>query len=264
MEGGSMNPKIATRPLAYIAHSVMTDLRETDSNSWAYYNKWAIDSFRELNLFVLPMIKTVELEVSDTHTIALPDDYIKYTGIGMCLGKHIYLLGRDDNMAFNRTEECDVPIEEVVQNPNNFGYLPYGYFFSGMFRNGQYVGEQFAHGGGWAKGYYRVDLEKKQIQFSNLIPKTKIILEYKSTGMSCDGTVEIPYEAISAMTAYVHWKRVQNDSELKKTRTYALELSDRERQWKIEFNKLKHLTLLPTVQEFLDAKYRTIKSTPKR
>lgn len=261
-----MNVKSATKPIMYIVHSVATDLRETNTNNYPYYLKFALDCYRELNLFTLPSIKTVNLTFSDAFTVDLPDDYVNYTAIGVRIGRHIYLLGRDDKLVLNRSDECPTPIEEVLQAPDRFAQLfPYGYFFSGAFRNGQYVGEQYAYGGGWnSKGYYRVDLEKHQIQFSNIIPKTEIILEYKSTGMDCDGSVEIPYEAISAMTAFVHWKRIQYDESIKNARFKALEMSDRERQWKIEFGKLRHYRLMFTVQEFMDSKYRTIKSTPKR
>lgn len=261
-----MNVTGATKNIDYIVHSVMADLKETDTKNFPYYLKWALDGYRELNLFSLPCIKTVCLPVSNILTIDLPDDYVKYTAIGIRLKNHIFLLGRNDDMLLRRDDDCEVPIETVVQKPDHFaGIFPYYYFFSGVFRNGQYVGEQYAQGGGWSrKGYYKIDEEMHRIQFSGMIPKTEIILEYKSTGLSCDGSVEVPNQAISALNAFVHWQRVEHDESLKGLRNYGMQVDRKERLWKIEFNKLKHYNLMFTVQEFLDAKWRTIKQTPKR
>lgn len=256
----------ATKPIAYVVHSVAADLGETSTKYYQKYLKWAFDCYRELNLFILPCIKTVVLTVNDNLTVDLPDDYVNYTAIGVKIGRHLYLLGRDDKLLFNQAEDCEVPIDQVVAKPDHFaGLFPYYYFFGGAFRNGQYVGEQYALGGGWSrKGYYRINESERKIQFGSMVPKTEVILEYKSTGVDCDGSVEIPYEAISAMTSFIHWQRIEHDESLKGLRTYPSQVQQKYGLWKSEFKKLKHYTLMFTVQEYLDSKYRTLRQTPKR
>lgn len=258
--------KDATKNLDYICHSVMADLKEVGTKNYPYYLKWAIDCFRELNLFVLPVVKTVILPVGPNNTIDLPGDFVKYTAIGVNIRGHLWLLGLNNSMVPNTIEECPVPITDVVANPTltYADIYPYYYFFSGMFRGGQYVGEQYARGGGWSsRGYYMINEERRQIQFQGVVPQTEIVLEYKSTGVNCDGTVCIPYETVSAHLAFVHWQRVEHDQSLS-VNTRLAEAPRKERLWIKEFNKLKHYKLAFTMQEFLDNRYRTSRQTPKR
>lgn len=265
-----MNPKAAYKPIMYIVESVSSDLKETTTKNYPYYLKWAIDSYRQLNLFTLPVIKTVMLPLESNLTVDLPSDFVSYISVGIRIGKHLYLLGLDNDLVLGLEKECEVPIEQVVQKPDHFSSLfPYWYFFGGAIRGGQYVGEQYALGGGWSrKGYYKIDLERHQIQFSSVIPKTEIVLEYKSTGIDCDGSVEVPYQAIDAMIAFVHWKRVENDSLLamNNPKAHAMQTQERYAMWKTAFKQLHHFNMMQdfTLQNYIDTKNRQSKMTPKR
>lgn len=257
----------STKNLDYICHSVMADLQESTTKNYSRYLKWAIDCFRELTLFVFPCIKTKYLSVSDTLTVPFPDDYIDYTAIGINIGGRLWTLTLNPDLVPGKLDDCDLPIDVATARPDLGAIYPYYYFFSGAFRNGQYVGEQYSIGGGWnRKGYFNVDRERKQFQFSSLVPQTEIVLEYHSTGISCDGTVEIPYESISAFLAFIHWKRTEHDQELKRKSIngWLAACATQKRLWMEEFYKLKHYQLMFTVSEYLDAKWKTIKSTPKR
>ncbi len=257
-----MSKKIqhATKNLDYCVHSVMADINDTTTKHYQQFLKWGFDAYRELNLFSLPQIKTRYLTMSANRTVELPDDYVNYTAIGINIGGQYWLLTRNDGMALRRTEDCPTDIQSVSSVDTTI--LPYSYEFSGYYRNGQYVGEQYAVGGGWnTQGYYRIDTELGRIQFSSVVPNAQIVLEYKSTGVDCDGTVEIPYQAITAVVAYIHWKRVQNDENKRRS---GGEIADRKKDWTSAFNNLKHYNLMFTMQEYLDSKWSTIKSTPRR
>ncbi len=252
----------STKTLDYCVHKVMADLREVTTKNYPYYLNWAFDIFQDMNLYANPSIKTKWLKLSDRNTIDIPSDYVDYIAVGINLCGRLFLLSVSDNISFNRSNECPVPIDQIQQHPfTGFdGIYPYYYYFSGAFRGGQYVGEQFAMGGGWnSRGYFKVDTECKQIQFKSVVPRSEIVLEYRSTGIDCDGTVEVPYAAVPAITAGIHWKRLEhNDKESLSNKR------GKERLYGIEFNNFRKLKQKFSVQEYLDAKYRVSTAIPSR
>lgn len=254
------------KELDYCVHSVMVDMQETSTINYPRYLKWAIDSYKELNLYQSTVIKTVELQIEDNMTIDFPDDYISYVAIGVNVNGKIWTLTQRSDMVLDRRDDCPIAISEAVQMSNQLpssqilAIVPYRYFFGGSYRGGQYVAEQYAYGGGWNyKGYFREDTEMKRFQFSSTFPKTTIILEYKATGFNCDGTVQIKSAAIPVIVSYIHWQRAENNNRVP--------MAEKERKRKlhiVEFEKLKHFNLAFTLSEFRDAKNKSIKSTPKR
>lgn len=250
------------RNLDYVINSVMADLLEPSTVNYQRYLKWAIDCYNDLTLYRFPSIKTVELKVKDNFTVDLPDDYVDYVAIGVMLSGKLWTLTRNDRLYPKPIQDCNVPLETATKDLNSqfAGITPYGYIFGGSFRNGQYVGEQFAYGGGWNhQGYYHVDIANRRIEFSNVIRGKKILLEYIANGVSCDGTAEVPFASVPVFTSYIHWMKAEHDNKVPES------FKERKRQlYYIEYNKYAHLTLMFTMDEFLDYKYRTVKMTPKR
>lgn len=259
-----MNIQSGTKNLDYVVHTVMADLNQVSMKNYQRYLQMAVNIYHEINTFSLPVIKTVELPVSNAHTIDLPDDFIHYTAIAVCINGRLWTLTMNNDICLNRAEDCPVELETVVANtPQVTDFINTNvplYYFNGGFRNGQYVGEQFAMGGGWnRKGYFRIDTERKQIAFKSVVPQTTIVLEYKSSGISCDGTVEVPLVAVGALRAGLHWQIDEYNPEVP--------ISQKERKKKnyyVQYDLLHHHNLMFTLSEFMDSKYRTIRSTPKR
>lgn len=255
------------RSIDYIASLVMVERMEENDRNYQRFVQLAINCYLyELKLSISPTIKTVTLTVANNGTIEFPDDYINYTAIGVCLNGKIWTLTRNDKLCLDRSEDCPVELSAAIEMSSNLDdqqvsyIIPYGYSFNTGFRNGQYVGEQFSYGGGWnKKGYYRIDEQMRRIAFSQVAPGTEIILEYNATNIACDGTMSVPFQAVAAIKAYTHWQAIEHDPKYS--------LSDREskrREYVRQFNILKHYNLMFTVSEYLDAKYRSIKSTVKR
>jgi hypothetical protein len=133
--------------------------------------------------------------------------------------------------------------------------------FSSHFRNGEYVGGVFGLGGGYnGRGYYRINDETKQIQFSSEVPTCEILLEYISDGISQDGTTLIPVEAIEPLVAWIFWKLAENPND----RTRLGELGYRKQRWIEEFRKFKHFNLSFTVDEYLASQRENIHLSVKR
>jgi len=256
-----------TRTMDYIASQVMADVEEVTTKNYQRYLQMGINCYLyELKLTSSPTIKTVNLTVADNGTIDFPDDYIDYVVIGVCLNGHIWTLTRNDSLCLYRGEDCPVELSEAMQLSQDQTQeqlsllVPFGYYFGGGFRGGQYVGELYSLGGGWnGKGYYRIDTEKRRIAFSKVAPGTEIILEYSATGINCDGSMEVPFQAVPAIIAYIHWKRIEYNDKYP-----SHEKERKRREYIVQFQALKHYNLMFTVDEYLDAKYRTIKMTPKR
>lgn len=246
---------------------VMADLRETTTNNYSYYLNWGLDIWREINLFKAVVIKTIYVTMGDNFTIPYPSDYIKYMAVGTPINGRLWTLSLNQNLLPKKLDECDVPIEEVIANPNIASTYPYAYYFSGSFRNGQYVGEQFALGGGWnKKGYFKEDDDNKQFIFQGVVPKGEIVIQYQSTGVACDGTVEIPYETISTIKAGIHWLMIENDKLMQRQNPSAqIALSNRkERLFKSEWSKLSHYRMAFTIAEYYDMRLGAARATPHR
>lgn len=250
------------RDLDYAIKSVMADYGEDSMVMYPRYLKWAIDCYNELTLYRFPSVKTVELDVKDNYTVDLPHDFVRYTAIGVYINGRLWTLTRRDDSQRRPIEDCQIPIEDVNNDHSGSyaGITPYGYMFGGSFRNGQYVGEQYAYGGGWNRhGYYRIDETNRRIEFSNVVRGKKIVLEYISNGVDCDGSAQIPFASVPVVTSYIQWKKAEFDrkeSQSEKERKRNLYL--------IEYNKYTHYVCMFTISEYLDTKYRTLKMTPKR
>lgn len=128
----------------------------------------ALQGLKELTFDTLQEIKSVQLAVAANGTITLPDDYIKYTKVGI-LGSDdkVHILGKQDrlNLVSGATSTDATDIDD---DP--------AYFYG--------IGGRYGVGGGTNhNGYYRVNKEDNTISFSSDAIGKNIILEYISNGL---------------------------------------------------------------------------------
>ena len=129
----------------------------------------ALQGLKELSFDMLQEIRSVQLTVSSSGTLTLPDDYIKYTKIGI-LGSddRVHFIGKQDNLNLVAGASSDTS-SGIDDDP--------AYFFG--------VGGRFGVGGGTNHhGYYRVNKEDNTISFSSKLVGKKVILEYISNSYS--------------------------------------------------------------------------------
>ena len=251
-----------SKNIIYCVKNVMVELEEADTNKYQKYLQLAYRGFRDLNLFVTPNIKTVYLDMNDALAAKLPPDYVKYRAIGLVVNGRIYNLTLDERLALNRkVDECDNPITDLTQLNND--KLPAdtcGYRYYPHFRNGLYVGEAFGYGGGHnPKGYFRMDMDKGQIQFNSVIPKTELIMEYKSNGLEEDGSAVIPEECVEALIQWIFWKRIEHDK-----RVGLAEKAVEEQKYKMWYGKAKKYINQFTAAEFRDMLWSSNMMVAKR
>ncbi len=248
--------------LEYVVHLVLMDIGDDSLRDYKKFLQYAILGFQELNLYASQSIKVAYLPVSDIKTSNLPDDYVAYTKIGYNNGGVIDTFGlNEDLMMPHRTDDCGNPINDNTGGCGNQNaqHSSMGYYYTPHYRNGQFVGEMYGGVGKHSKGEFRIDEERRRIVFNSEISVDEIILEYKSSGVSGDGSTMLKRQFVPALRAYIHWQRRQyNDSvsEHKKR-----ELRD---AYYLEFDIVKGLENDFNIEEYLDSTRSTYKQSPKR
>lgn len=250
--------------LDYVVNICQMDLQDYSSNQYQRLLQYAIMGFRDLHLYTMPTIKVAYLTPNDAMVADLPIDYEYYTKIGVCIGGQIWTLTVNDDMCLSRQfDGCGEMIVETnaitldtIQNQLNANI----WYFAPHFRNGQYVGEMYAMGGGFNElGYFRIDHEKNRIQFQSTVPRTQIVMEYKSNGAEKSGETVIPTATVPAIRSFVHWQMNEFDRSVGAGEKERLKLA-----YYNEFEKVKFLNWSFTKDEYLDECYANIYMTVKR
>lgn len=238
-----MNYKLETVVKEYLAEN-------GDQNMNRFYRVLpiAVSGLRELNMDVNGIPKVVHLELSDSNTVGLPDDYIKYTRIGVCDSNgNIIDLSPNPNICLNHnTDDCG----NIVGNNNqsaDYGFIGSFDGPSDNWRNGEMMGRFFGVGGGGNPyGYYKIDELNGVIQFSGV--SGHIVLEYIAEISSVDGNFLIHPFIIETIKAWISWKLALNNPSAPIGRTQVLE----KRYWQTYRIARKRVTSA-TVKEWLTA-----------
>jgi len=243
--------------LQNIVYNVLNDEGIYSKENFKRYLQWVIRGFTQLNLYNMRTLEVVTLDMSDTGVVTLPDDYIDYTKIGICVNGTILTLGLNNDLCLPRTQLC---AEDVNSNFNAVNVASYGGYYFGASSWGKGASPTiFGYTGGFAESYYRIDTELRQIQFSSAVDRGEIILEYLSSGVSITGNTYIPRQAVEALIAFCHWQRVKFDPKIS-----AAKLSMIKQDYIEEENKLTFFENVPTMQEIQDALYETWQQGVKR
>ena len=248
----------------YCVKSVLHELNATTTTEYHRLTQLGFRIYRDLNLFVgMPNLKTVYLPVNANMTIDLPDDFVDYRAVAICVNGRLITLSLDNSLCLrhNINDCCELEAETLVNPDTGISQplFPYWYMFLPTWRNGNYVGEDYSATGDNYAGYFRVDYNNRQIQFNSLIPQTEIALEYVSNGIDCDGQAIVPDYAVEPMITGIHWKNIQND------RTISLGEKDRAKQdYFIQYEKAMMFVNQARGQEWKDNWLDSVKSVPKR
>lgn len=247
--------------LNYVVHLVLMDLDDYSLVNYKKFLQYAILAYTDLNINILQSVKVGYLPVNaNNKTADLPDDFIDYTKIGFNDGGEFKTLSLNKSlMLTNEKDDCGNDINSNYGEGSN-DYFPYTLYYAPHFRDGQFIGELYGGAGGVnTDGSYRIDLDKRKICLSSEVSATTLILEYKSSGISKDGTTSIPRQCVESIRAYIHWKRKEYNDKVAQ--------SDKERlknNYYIEYEKLKDLEMSFTIEEYYDSRRTTYQQSPKR
>lgn len=215
------------RDLWYIVNSVKGDLGMDANTHDLKLFKYAIDTYRDLTLanLVKNSIKTLRLPI--VHDLVtkqgyteLPDDFVDYYKIGLCIGGYIINLDANDNICIAQPvlDCCGDELATCIQNtvdacgcgdrfPGALGYPYMTYYdYFPYWHNGQFIAGQYGRSAHRYKGGFRIDFQLKRIVFDRCVRADAVILEYKSEGFT-DGNAIVPYDLVDCMRFGVHWQR---------------------------------------------------------
>lgn len=242
---------------------VIRDASERDGDTdYKYYQRnmrLANAAVSDLTLMIIPVIKSVVVEVDTTKIYEVPNDFIRYTKVGVCRNGRIITLSLDNDLCVDETpcncktlEEAEAMIESLSLGNINANY---GYEFLG-YDNAYPIGELYGLAGGFnIHGYYKFDKSNNRFIFRNLQVGEKVIIEYKSNGVG-NGASVVPTEAQEAIVNFILWKANEKTNPSFSDRAY--------RNYKIQYEKLRKIYGSFTESEWRDSIYRSIKSTVKR
>lgn len=195
-----------------IVDSVIADLDEGTTHNWDRYLHFALRGVQTWQMDSAQEVITKILTPNGYNAIDFPDDYLDWTKVGIQLGDKIITFGVNDDIALEHdTDECGNP---KLNSPADCNCTDYhdgygGYWFHNVINEyGEHLGKSFGYGGGGSfQGYFRVDKDRKQIQFDGNVSAKKIYLEYISNGFDpCSETMVNKY-AEDLIRTYIHWQR---------------------------------------------------------
>lgn len=252
------------KSLAYCVSMVQLDRDDFSSRNYKRYLQYAINTFKEeISFGISPSVNVMygDLSQSSIGVINMPDDYEYYTKVAILVNGRYLTLTLNPDMPLNRrTDTCGDEIEDS-DNAGTLNFNPfinggYGYAFAGHYRAGNYVGELYGMGGGFNRaGYFTVDEKLRRFQFTN-VPRTEVVIEYVGNGAS-EGSI-VDDMAIPVIRYGVHYQlsTFENISQADKSRFENLFFGARQ--------TYRIAKTAPTIDDYLDATYKSFRSSPKR
>jgi hypothetical protein len=158
--------------------------------------RMAIRGFKELDLDITAVPKTVMLEVSCDKTADLPDDFIKDTNLGVLNEKgEIASLTRNDNLITDLDDCAIVQYQESdflnFENDDTFDTFIYQ--------------QSYGKGSYNTIGEFKIDTGASQIVLDPDFKYTQILLEYVAREQF-EGEYLIDVRLVDALVAYIRWR----------------------------------------------------------
>jgi hypothetical protein len=195
------------KTIGYIVSEVQWKLWDFSDRKLLQWTQAAIYAYKLLHINYSQEVKVAYLEMNDANIIPFPNDYVAYTKIAVNACGNLWTLSVNNDMVLPRAEKCGRTIREVCRCESDDGVSfdppEEGIEFAGHWYNGLYNTHLFAAGGGFNKGYYRIDKEKRQFVFDAEMPKLQIILEYTTDGINYTGETIIPELAVDYLVQSV-------------------------------------------------------------
>lgn len=174
------------------------------------------EAISELNTRGFMPIKNVALDIDgSTNSAKLPDDYLKYTKVGICICGRILELDYDSTICIREKKDNFCKEDTNIQSlSNDCGCLEneripteYGtthYNWSNVCHNGTYLNPIYTIPAYKSTGYFKI--QNGRIYLNSVCANGTVVMQYKSTGESEVGQTEIPLELKEVVKSYITWK----------------------------------------------------------
>lgn len=241
-----------------IQHVVRNYMNERNYNMSQYKRlvQVAIRGFSNLNMTELRSVSTFYGTPDESGQIFLPPDYVDYCAVGYLMGSQVYVLSRNKSLYINK-DTVNGGVSNVSETDGDEVF----YVFGNHYRNGAFVTTLFGARGAYTEQYFNIDTENKILQVSSLVPRSEMIIEYVSTGVSLNGNTYIPRYAEQALIEWLYWRDAKGKPFGNQTRGV---IADSKQDYVEEVNILRDIQTLPTFQEAMDAIYSETRQSPKR
>jgi len=195
-----------------IVKGVCVDMGEGEER-YEQYLHWALKEAKNWYLDFAREVKTIELPINDYLAVDLPDDYVDWTKIGIKSGNQILTFAHDTYMAQPQDTDSDnVPNKDIDLVPDS-SEEDGNYFYNVINSHGENTGRMWGQS---AKdnylGYFKIDLEREQIQLRTKISSLKTIyLEFISNGYEACGQGYVHPYVSQLIELFIHWKRLKHN-----------------------------------------------------
>ncbi len=232
-----------------IVKNALIDIGENTEHLYQRFLHWAIEGLKDFYYDTAKEIKTISVPMNATKTIDFPLDYVDWTKIGMVIGDRVWTFAVNDQLALKKeVDECGNPTAKPTHKLANIAptdLLNYGgYWFYNYNGNSTY-----GYGGACHNiGYYRINRERRQIEFSSEVNTNEVYLEYISNGVNPNGGSVVNEYAAKLVKMYVQWMHKEHSN---KFHTH-----DKERARSLYYNELRIVRARLSnfdAQDFIDA-----------
>jgi len=240
--------------IRYVVMSILNRMNDYSMRNYKRIAQFVIEGFTDLNLYHTTNIEVVYLYMDSAKLVSVPADFIDWLKVGMPINGKLVTLTKDDSILLPRKFQDGVDVGNIDNTTNNTVT-----YFSSHFKNGKFVGGLYGLRGGINRAYFRYDEERRQFAFTGDVPLSQIVLEYVSSGVSLSSSTIIPRQAVKPLINWTFWQLVEYDP--------MISGNEKERKKKLYYedvSELRALEYTPTMDEYRDAMYKTIKQTPKR
>lgn len=184
----------------------LVERAEFNVENWKRYLQIVARGFKNLKLTSINTTQVMYGTPDSVNQIIVPD-FVDWVKVGYRLGDKCFLLNINKNLIINRNTENGVIIDEngVIEVPDCACY------FMDHTVNGYDVTSLHGSCDRLNELSFNVDYDLGIIQFSSMVPRREMIIEYKSSGISVDGNTYIPAFAVEPLIEWLYWRTAKAD-----------------------------------------------------
>lgn len=239
-----------------VVSRVKIDLGRSDSTHDMKFKKWAIDGWKQLNVFnVAPFFKTVKLQV-ENRRVNLPEDFQEEVKVGFCKGGKLVSLSVNEKICLLPEGVCCEEATEDMLN-TDLGFLDErGRYYQLEFmpyESSQVFTGYYGHGMSLYRGGYKIDLNNRQVVFDFDIEE--VVIEYRGG----EDNTYVPDYCIQALVEYVHLQRCKYSFNQAERNMLPIHKNEWIRQVRIVNSKVNGLTANQILDIFRNSFRHTLK-----
>ncbi len=241
--------------LSYCVATVLADLEDYSGRLTEKLTQLAIRAITNLNVYRSHYIECdyFEMDANGIVDISSLTDFVDIVKIAMPVNGQPWILSKSKNILPRRDELDAAELALIFKGASTNLDISTGYYF------GDPANGLFGLGGGYNRSCYYLDTELMQIQFDTTIPRSQILLEYRSTGIKATGATTIPRYLVEYVVAYLHWQLKMHDVRVDRftRRDLKEEYLEQERILTNYCNEFD-------MDDYFNMTYGSLKQTPKR